>query len=234
MIKNIVVEVEQRAVSGKNQCRRLRTAGQVPAVLYGLGQAAVSLAVSPRRIEEVLKLESGRNTIFTLSLGGDESQQRAVMIREIQRDPLTERMLHLDFIRVDLKKKIEVNVPVRLIGTPEGVKNEGGVVDFIHRTIEVQCLPGNIPEHLDVDISALHINQHVAVEDIVTTDDVEILESPETIIAVVSPPRAEEVTEAEAEAAEEAAAAEGEEPEVIKKGKEAEGEDAAEAKPKGD
>jgi large subunit ribosomal protein L25 len=147
------------------------------------------------------------------------------MLRELQRDPVTERLLHVDFLRIDPDRPMHVSVPVRLLGMAEGVKNEGGILDFVQRQVEVSCLPANIPESLAVDISELHLNQNVAVKQLEVGEGIEILDDPESILAVVVPSRAAEVevAEAEEEAAEEAAA-EGEEPEVIGKGKEAEAE----------
>lgn len=226
--KEIVIEVERRTETGKNACRRLRAQGKVPCNIYGLDQQPFMVAVSPKRIEEVLRLESGHNTIITLSLAGDGQSMRAAMIRELQRDPVSENMVHIDFVRVDLTRAIHVGVPVRLHGVPEGVKNEGGLLDFVHRQVQVECLPGSIPEHFDLDVSALHLNQHVTVADLVAGEGVRILDPPESIVAVVVPPKAEE-TVAAAAAPEEAEAA-AKEPEVIKKGKE--GEPAAEASAK--
>jgi large subunit ribosomal protein L25 len=228
MIGNVQVEVDQRSDTGKNHCRRLRRAGKVPAVVYGLGRPPFPVAVEARKVEEVLRLESGRNTIFSLALSGESDRKRAVMIREIQRDPLTERMLHLDFVRVDLEKPVTVSVPVHLVGTPEGVKNEGGVVDFVHRTVEVECLPANIPDRIDVDISALHINQNISVAEISEDAAYSILDPAETILAVVVPPRVEAeptTAEEEAEAAEAAAGAEA--PAEGKEGESAKGEESA-------
>jgi large subunit ribosomal protein L25 len=218
MSENVTLEVEPREQTGKNANRRLRRDKQVPGVVYGLDQPPFLVSVSPRKLGEILHLDSGRNTIFTLSLVGQD-QTRAAMIKELQRDPVSEDFVHVDFIRLDLERKITVNVPVRLVDTPTGVKNEGGVLDFIHREVEVECLPKDIPEHVDVDVSGLHINQNVAVSDISVEEGVQILDEPETVIAVVVPPRAEAVAAEEEEAAPEE---EGAEPEVIKKGKEAE------------
>ena len=198
--QQITVEVERRETRGKNSARRMRVKGSIPANVYGLDGGPFAVAVSPKRIEEVLRLGSGRNTIFTLALDGG-SQSRAVMLREIQRDPVSERLVHVDFLRVDPTKRIHVMVPVRLIGTPLGVKNDGGVLDFVHREIEVECLPANIPEHFDIDVSALHINQHVSVADLKSEPNVDVLDDPETILAVVSEPRKEEA-ETPAEGAE--------------------------------
>ncbi len=226
MIKNIVVEADPRAERGKNESRRLRQAGKVPGVVYGAGGPALTVGVSPRRIEEVLHLDTGRNTIFTLTLAG-ESQKGAVMIKDLQRDPVSDALLHVDLVRVDLDKAVKVRVPVRLVGVPEGVKTDGGVVEFMLREVEVECLPVDIPEHLDVDVTSLKVNQHVSVAALTVSGKVKILDEPDGIIAVVVPPRAEEEVAPAAEVAPEAAAAE---PEVIKKGKEAAG--AEEAAPK--
>ena len=214
MIKNIVVEVEPRSSRGKNASRRARRDGMVPAVVYGGGVPPLTVAVSPRRLEEVLHLETGRNTIFSVNLSGQD-QKGAVMIKDLQRDPVNEKLLHVDLIRVQLDKSVTVRVPIRLVGVPEGVKSEGGVIEFVLREVEVECLPGDIPEHLDVDVTGLKVNQHVSVSSLPASDKVKILEEPDGIVAVVVPPRVEE-TAVPAEAAPEAA-----EPEVIKKGKEA-------------
>ena len=223
MSETITVEVKPREETGKNANRRLRRDGEVPGVVYGLGKPPFLVSVSPKRLGEILHLESGRNTIFSLSLVG-EDQTRSAMIKDLQRDPVSELVVHVDFIRLDLEKMLTVRIPVHLVGVPSGVKNEGGVVDFILRDVVVECLPKDIPEHVDVDVSELHINQNVAVSDIPVETGVRIIDEPESVIAVVVPPRAE----AEAVAVEGEGEAEGEptddegEPEVIKKGKETE------------
>jgi large subunit ribosomal protein L25 len=168
-----------------------------------------AVSVEGRRIEEILRLGSGRNTIITLALG-DGKDSRAVMLRELQRDPVSERLVHVDFMRVDTTKTVNVQVPVHLVGTPEGVKLEGGVVDFVHRQVEVSCLPSAIPDHLEVDISHLRINQNISVKELVTGEGVEILDPPDTILAIVASPRAEtEEAATTAEAGAEADAATG-------------------------
>jgi large subunit ribosomal protein L25 len=209
--KELVVDVEERSERGKNANRRLRAQEKIPANVYGMNLDSYAVSVNPRRVEEILRTASGRNTIFKLSLGGRSS--RAVMLREIQRDPLSEQLVHVDFVRVDETKVVTVKVPIQLVGTPLGVKNEGGVLDFVHRNVEVTCLPSAIPEHFDVDVSHLHTNQNVAVKDLVALPGVEIEEDPETIIAVVAEPRMEEEPEVaeEVEGEEAAAAEEGEE-----------------------
>jgi len=181
--------------------------------VYGLDRPPFPVGIGARRIEEVLELETGRNTIFTMSLTGQD-RTRAVMIKALQRDPVTERLVHVDFVRVDLAKAVRVSVPLRLLGMAEGVKTEGGLLEFVLRQVEVQCLPSDIPEHIDLDVSALHLNQHLSVKDLPTKERVTILDDPEAIVCVVAVPK-EEAAPVVEEAAVVAA-----EPEVIKKGKE--------------
>jgi len=218
--EKIIVEVERREGTGKNACRRLRAAGRVPANVYGLDLAPFAVAVDPKRVEDLLRLASGRNTILTLSMGAG-GQSREVMLRELQRDPLSERLVHVDFLRVDPTQQIRVQVPIHLTGTPEGVKNEAGILDFIQREVEIACLPADIPSYLEVDVSHLHINQNVALKDVEVPAGAEFVDDPETILAVVAVSRAEVVAEEAEVEGEEAEAAESEDGE---KGKEAEGE----------
>ncbi len=219
-IQKIILEVETREEFGKGPNRRLRAAGRLPANVYGLGLKSFAVSVEPRRVEDLLRSGSGRNTILTLSMkGGDES--RDVMIREIQRDPVHEGLRHIDFVRVDPNRKMQVRVPVNLLGIPDGVKNEGGLIDFIHREVLVNCLPSAIPAHLDGDISELHIGQQLTVKDLQVLGDVEIVDDPDMVLVVVAQPRVEE----EPVAAEEEVVAEADEAP-------AEGEAAAEPTPK--
>jgi len=202
--EKIVINVQSRSDVGKGACRRLRAAGQLPAIVYGLNRPAYPVTVEPRRIEQLLRTDAGRNAMITLSLDGGKDT-RAVMIRDLQFHPISDTLTHVDFVRLDLEKEVQVKVPIQLVGLPEGVKNEGGLVDFVQREINVACLPTGIPGHLDVDISALHIGQHVSVEDVDPGEGVKLLDPPDTIIAVVAAPKAEAVEEAEAEEAEAAA-----------------------------
>ena len=207
---NITLEVEPREVSGKNACRRLRARGLVPGNVYGLDSPSFKVAVSPKRIEELLRSGSGMNTIFTLKMAGEE-RKRETMIKELQRDPVTEHALHVDFMRIDVDKAIQVSIPIRLTGLATGVKNEGGVMDFVHRDVLVECLPGAIPEYFEADISGLHVNQHVSFKDLVIGEEVRLLVDPEQIVAGCVPPRVDEAPEeAEEEEGLEAEAAEGE------------------------
>ena len=203
-LEKTTVEVAERTNFGKNACRRYRAAGDIPANVYGMDLPPFSVSVKARRISEVLHLSSGQNTIITLAMSGADVK-RAVMIRDLQRDPVTDRVIHVDFVRVDASKTMQVSVPVRLLGTATGVKDEGGTLDFVHREISIECLPAAIPEHVDVDVSELHVGQHVSVEDLqAQSKGVTILDDPATIIATVAAARVEEVVETE-EGADEAA-----------------------------
>lgn len=221
-MKDVVVDVARREAIGKNVSRRLRRSGSIPAVLYGGGKEPVILQVDPNRIEQILRSESGVNTIFQLNLAGTD-QRRHVMIREYQVDPLAGKLLHADFLRIAMDTAIEVEVPIRLTGESAGVKLDGGILEPVTRTVRVSCLPGDIPEHLDLDVSEMKINDHRSVADLAGNDKLTILSDPGTIIVVIAPPAKEEVATPVAGA--EAAAPAPTEPEVIKKGKQlAEGE----------
>jgi large subunit ribosomal protein L25 len=221
-----VVAAESRGETGKNVNRRLRSRGMIPGVLYASGKQALAVAVSPHEIGAILKSVSGENTLFDLDLGGS---RRRVILKEFQREPLRGRLLHADFYEVALDKVINVRVHIELEGVPVGVKLQGGIVDFVTRELEIECLPADIPAKVTVEISHLELGKHLRVSDLRLGDKVKILAEPELVIAHVVLPKAEVVTEtaaAETAAAETAAA----EPEVIKKGK-PETEAAAEGKP---
>jgi large subunit ribosomal protein L25 len=225
----IVVAAESRTESGKNVNRRLRTKGLIPGVLYGAKKQAIPVAVSPKEIGAILRSASGENTLFDLELGGS---RRKVILKEFQMEPLKNQLLHADFYEVALDKPLEVKVHVELRGTPVGVKTQGGVVDFVTRELEIECLPMDIPEKISVDIDHLEIGKHLRVSDMPIPPKVKVLTEAGIVVVHVVAPRAEE----EVAPAAEVVPAEGEvaaaaEPEVIKKGKVvAEGEE-AEAKP---
>jgi len=221
-----VVPAESRSETGKNVNRRLRSRGMIPGVLYGTGKAAVPLAVSPREITAILRSASGENTLFDLDLGGS---RRKVILKEFQREPLRGQLLHADFYEVALDKVLQLKVHVELEGTPVGVKLQGGIVDFVTRELEVECLPADIPEKIAVDISHLELGKHLRVSDLKLGDKVKVLDEPELVVAHVVLPRAE--VAAEAAAAEVAPAEAAAEPEVIKKGKAEKAEGEAEEKP---
>ena len=222
-MKEQVVDVTRREAAGKNVARRMRRAGSIPAVLYGAGKEPVPLTVDPRRLLEILRSDSGVNTIFQLNLAGTD-QRRHVMIREYQVDPIEGHLMHADFVRIQMDEAIEVEVPVRLVGEATGVKLDGGILEMVTRAVRVSCLPSNIPESLQIDVTAMKIGDHLSVSDLAKSDRYTIVSDPGLILAVCAPPAKEEA----APAAVAEAVATPAEPEVIKKGKTvAEGEEAA-------
>ena len=221
MRKEITVAAEVRTSRGKNEARRTRRAGHIPAVIYGSFQEPVSIAVNPRDITKITHSNTGYNTIFNLVIQGGENTP--VMLVDRQVDPVKGTLLHADFKRIDLTKRLRVSVPVHTDGEPIGVKQEGGLLTVVTRAIEIECLPDEIPEGFTVDVTELMIGQAKRASDVALTGSMKLVSAPETVIAHSVALRAEEV--AEPTAAEAAAAVTPEagaaaaEPEVIKKGK---------------
>jgi large subunit ribosomal protein L25 len=223
-----LLEATARDSFGKNEARRTRRDGRVPAVVYGAATEGASrdatpIAVDPRALLKILHSESGANTLIALKLGG--SADARVLIKEYQLDPVTHAVLHADFYRVRMDRTIHVTIPVIVKGEPKGVKQQGGIVEFIRREIEIECLPGDIPEHVEVDISELMLHQGVRVRDIAIDPKWKAVSDPEMMLVHVILPKAEEVA-ATPEATAAAATATPAEPEVIKKGKKDEDEEA--------
>ena len=223
---DVTLAAATRDTRGKNEARRLRRAGRVPAVLYG-GESigGVPLVVDPDEVHRILHSESGVNTLISLSVDGGASSQ--VMVREFQVDPIRNTLLHVDFYRPALDKVITVTVPVVLAGEPTGVKQQGGLLDFVHRDVQVECLPTEIPEHIEIDVSELLIGQGVRLRDVLEGVAWTPVSDPGTLLAHVIAPKVEEEAEeaeAEAEAADEEA-----QPEVIKRGKAEAGEEPADS-----
>ncbi|HJQ67441.1 MAG TPA: 50S ribosomal protein L25 [Blastocatellia bacterium] len=218
MIKDITVNAAAREGVGKGPTRRLRAQGMVPISVYGEGLEAVTAAVSARELANILRSETGHNTIFKLALpGGDGAEPATVIIKDFQVDPVKGRLLHADLMRLSMTTVTNVNVPIETTGEPVGVKMEGGILELQMREVEVECLPGDIPEHIQLDVSNLHIGDHATVADLVyDRDRVKVLVDEHQIVAGVLAPR---LAEEAAPTTEEAAATETGEPEVIKKGK---------------
>ena len=219
------LEATKRETRGKNEARRVRAAGKIPAVVYGDKSEAAVISVDPKTLLRILHSESGVNTLISLKFEGEGDTR--VLVRDYQVDPITQKPLHVDFYRIAMDKVLRVTVPVMLKGEPKGVKAQGGILDFVNRDIEVECLPADIPEHIDLDVSELLINQGIRVRDLPQNDKWKAITDADTMIVHVVTPRAEAAEETAAAAVPGAAA----EPEVIKKGK-ADKEDEKEEKKK--
>ena len=228
-MSDLVVEVEERTSLGKNESRRLRRSGLIPGVLYGSGKRNFPVTVSPRHVDKILNSEAGENTLLDLRLKGQDTQRKA-MIREVQIDPVSSQVVHVDFIRIEMDQKLQIHVPVRTVGEAPGVKEEGGILEVVQRTLEVECLPADIPEHVEVDISGLAIGDQVRLGELDLGGKVQFLQAADMVVVTLVAPKAEE------EVAEVVEEGEGAEPEVIGKGKEDEaGDDASkDKKDKGD
>jgi large subunit ribosomal protein L25 len=203
----IVVAAEPRTETGTNVNRRLRAAARIPGVIYGGKSETQPVSVSPKEVLQILRSASGENTLFDIEL---EGTRRKVILKEFQVQPVTGDLIHADFFEVALDKLIEVKVHVELVGVPVGVKNQGGMLDFVTRELEVECLPTDIPDRFSVDVTGLELNKHLRVSDLEMPKGVRCLTGEEVVIAHVVVPRAAPTSEAEAgEAVEgEAAAAE--------------------------
>ena len=221
-MSELTIQVEKRERTGKNANRQLRATGVLPAVVYGDKKEAVPISIDRKTVLELLKKGGGENAVFLLELAGTKSSRHA-MIRDLQVDPISRRIIHIDFQRIDLKRKVRVQVAVELQGEASGVKNEGGVLDFITRDLEVECLPNDIPQSLAIDVSALEIGDHVEAKDVSLPASVELMDEPDRVIVAVSHSRVaaeiEELEEAEGEGDEMLLEAQADEPEVISKGK---------------
>jgi large subunit ribosomal protein L25 len=230
----ITVEATRRETRGKNNARRMRTQGQVPAVVYGGKGSAEVVAVNAKQVTSILRSESGHNTIFTLKMPDGELQ---AMVKDWQVDPLKGRLLHVDLLRIAMDVRMHVKIPVHTFGEPQGVKLQGGIFEMVTREIEIECLPSDIPTEFKVDVSNLMIGDQLRASDVpLDPQKIKLVTDPVRVIAHVVALREEEEKPAEAVAAEGAAPAE---PEVIKKGKkeeegeEGEGEAAPKAETKG-
>jgi len=193
---------------GKGGARKARAAGQIPAVIYGHGETPRPIAVDFREFEVALRGHKGSNAIVNLNVAGGEF---TALVRDVQYDPLSRLIIHLDFQHISLTEQIEVDVPVHLVGTPIGVKDAGGILEHLLRTLKVKCLPTAIPASIDVDVSALNIGDNLHVRDLVAGTGYEVVTEADVAVAAVVAPAAEEVVAAPAEGA----VAAGTEPEVV-------------------
>ena len=222
------LHVEKRETRGKNEARRLRAAGRIPAVVYGTEKnKATEIAVDPKMLLRILHSASGVNTL--IGLDGVDLNGGKVLVKEYQLDPIDHKLLHADFYAIAMDKVITVTVPVVIKGEPKGVKQQGGIVDFVSREIEVECLPGDIPEHVDIDVTELMLHQGIRVRDLPTDGKWKATTDADQMIVHVVSPKVEEVATADAAAAAATPGAAAE-PEVIKKGKKDEDDEKGEKK----
>src|SRR5215813_13104703 len=223
-MKTIELKVERRSTVGKNEARRSRVAGKIPAVVYGAGKPTIPVTVDRVALAEAFRHGAGENAIFLLKLAGSD-QSRHAMIRDLQRDPVSRKPLHIDFVRVMMDTKIRVKVGIEVVGTAKGVKTEGGILDFVTREVEIECLPGNIPAHLPIDVSELSIGDALRISQVPAIEGVTVVDDPEKVLVHVTHPTAEKAPEVAATEA----VTEITEPEVLKKGKVVSEEEAAAA-----
>jgi large subunit ribosomal protein L25 len=204
-----IIATPREGKFNKGHARRVRVAGLIPAVVYGAGQPPVAVTVDPRAVTKILHSESGHNTIFDLDITGQQGGK--AMIVDWQNEPIKGKLLHIDMKRIAMDKMMRVSVPVQLIGTPVGVKTQGGILDQVLREVELECLPNDIPSHLDVDVSGLELNGVIHISDLPHSGSIKFLGEEKAVVA--------HVTSIKETAEEAAAAAAPAEPEVAKKGK---------------
>jgi len=220
-MEKVILKAEVRTGIGKRAAKDLRKKDLIPANVYRAGKGAVNLQVSKDSLSETLQTKAGENVIITLKIsGGTDAKDKTVLIKELQRDPVKDDILHVDFNEISLTEVLKVNVPLVSRGEPVGVKVDGGILEHVLRELQVECLPTAIPEKIEVDVSGLKISEAVYVKNITTPEGVKILNDPELIAMIVKPPKVEAPKE---EVVEETG-----EPELIRKKKEeaAEGEEA--------
>jgi len=221
MAQIVSLAASPRTTTGKGAARQARFRGKVPAVIYGHGRETQSLEVEAKALEKALTGVEPASTIIELAVAGTKTR---TLIREIQRHPIRPDIIHVDFYEIHAEEKVKLKVPVHLVGNPDGVRNAGGVLDQVTREVEIEVIPDNIPDRVELDVTALKIGDSLHVRDLHIANAT-ILTLADLTIATVVPPRAEEVTAPAPEATAEVA-----EPELIRKvreGEEAEGEGAA-------
>jgi large subunit ribosomal protein L25 len=221
-----VLEAQPREAGTKNDARRVRRDGKIPAVVYGAGKDALSISVDPRVVTRILNSETGHNTIFDLTMNGEKTK---AMIVDWQYEPIKGRLLHIDLKRIALDKVLKVSVPIFLVGEAAGVKQEGGILEQMLREVEIECLPADIPSHIDADVSQLTFGKVLRVSELPHSAKLKFITDENHPVAHITSVK-EEVT-VTPEAAAEAAAAAPAEPEVIKKGKQEAEEEGGEAAP---
>ena len=215
----ILVDAKSRADRGKNAARRLRASGRIPAIVYGGKKDALAVSVDPKTLLKVLRSESGRNTILSLDLG--DAGKASAILKGWQVDPINEKFIHADFYRIAMDVAIRVKIPILAKGEARGVKVDAGILEVIMRELEVECLPGDIPERIEVDVTDLGLHGAIRVSELKVSDKVKVLDDADQIVVHVVSVKEEAAPVAAAPAEGEAAApaATPAEPEVMKKGK---------------
>ena len=220
------LEAKPRTPGTKNDARRVRKEGKVPAVVYGAGKPTLPVSVDPRQVSRILHSETGYNTVFDLAVDGERTK---AMIVDWQYEPIKGALLHIDLKRIAMDQKLKVNVPIELVGEPAGVKQQGGILEQIVREVEVECLPGDIPNAIELSVADLVFGMVLRVSDLPKHEKIKFVTDPDQPVAHIISIKEEEVPTPEAVAGEAAAAPA--EPEVIKKGKQETEEEGAEAAP---
>lgn len=218
-MKEVNLEVKQRESRGKEKAKKLRKNGIVPAVVYGAGEEALPLEVNLKDLNALFKATKGENVIINLNIDDGKLESRKVLLREVQKDPVWDNVLHVDFQHISLTEKITVKIPIHLVGLSTGVKNQGGILEHVLRELEIKCLPTEVPQHIDVDVTELKIGDAIHVKDL-KLEKVEILTDPDRSIVTVVPPTVFKEPEVAA------VVEEGKEPELV--GAEKEGEETTE------
>jgi len=221
-----ILEAQPRTPCTKNDARRVRKQGKVPGVVYGAGKNTVPVSLDPRQVSRILHSETGHNTVFDLAVDGERTK---AMIVDWQYEPIKGSLLHIDLKRIAMDQKLRVNVPIELVGEPAGVKQQGGILEQITREVEVECLPGDIPNQIELNVSELVFGVVQRVSDLPKNEKVKYITDPDQPVAHIISIKEEEAPTPDAVAGEAAAAPA--EPEVIKKGKQETAEEGAEAAP---
>jgi large subunit ribosomal protein L25 len=207
-MSEMTIQVEKREKTGKGGSRQSRRKGMIPGVVYGGGKDSVPIQLDRKTFVELMKKSDSENPIFLLKLNESGGQERHAILRDLQKDPVSRMVIHLDFQRIEMNQKVHVTAHIELVGTAVGVKTEGGLLEFTTRELKIECLPADIPNHIEVDISGLHIGQHIEAGAIQLPEGVTLFDDPEKVIVTLGHVRTEEAAEGDRA-----------EPEVIKRGK---------------
>ena len=181
-----VIEAQKRVPGGKNVNRRLRGSGVIPAVVYGPGIEPIPISVDPHFVQAILHSEAGRNSIFNINVDG--SRQDNAMVKDYQLDPVVGNLIHVDFVKIAMDQKLTLTVNIEIKGEAAGVKLGGGIMDFVTRSVEVECLPKDIPDSIDVDVTKLQINDYIRVGNLEVNPNVKLLTEPDVVVVTIIPP----------------------------------------------